>query len=100
MVELSAALLPGCGRGLSGGKSGRDRGGGAEEGDLKRREEGIARAPGVGALRVRLCGCRERQRERVRGRHRERKRLQLIFLTKPLPQTAFTLYIISRQQDH
>lgn len=54
VVELSAALLPGCGRGLSGGKSGRERGGGAEEGDLKRREEGMARAPGGGALRERL----------------------------------------------
>lgn len=57
VVELSVALLPGCGRGLRGGNSGaggRERGGGAEEGDLRRREEGMARAPGGGDLRVRL----------------------------------------------
>lgn len=84
MAELSAALLPGCGRGLSGGKSGRERGGGAEEGDLKRREEGMARAPGGGALRVRLCGCREGvgggENEREKGREREGKQQQLVFL--------------------
>lgn len=82
-------MLPGCGRGLSGGKSGRERGGGAEEGDLKRREEGMARVPGEGALRVRLCGCREGvgRVERERKRVREGKQLKLIFFTRPLPQT-------------
>lgn len=57
MVELSVAVVLGCGLGLRGGKRGacgRERGGGLEGGGFSRREGGMVRVPGGGGLRVRL----------------------------------------------
>lgn len=80
VVGLSVAVVLGCGRGLSGGKSGpwgRERGGGAEEGGLRRRDGGMLRVPGGGGLRVRFWGWMER------GGRQEDVQLDLFILTPP-----------------
>lgn len=68
VIGLSVAVVLGCGRGLSGGKSGawgRERGGGAEGGGLRRRDGGMARVPGGGGgLSVRFWGWMERGADR------------------------------------